>query len=83
MIGIAAARTKFEGSGGLCCLSLYRYRNAQFLVELVGWWTSWNGGQIWEEIWPQASLHFLLIHDCPLADALFLLVSKSDEVTTT
>ena len=26
---------------------------------------------------------FLLIHESPLTDALFLLVSKSDEVTTT
>ena len=29
------------------------------------------------------SFHFLLIHESPLTDALFLLVSKSDEVTTT
>ena len=28
-------------------------------------------------------LVFLLIHESPLTDALFLLVSKSDEVTTT
>ena len=27
--------------------------------------------------------NFLLIHESPLTDALFLLVSKSDEVTTT
>ena len=27
------------------------------------------------------SLRFLLIHESPLTDALFLLVSKSDEVT--
>ena len=27
--------------------------------------------------------HVLLIHESPLTDALFLLVSKSDEVTTT
>ena len=27
--------------------------------------------------------HYLLIHESPLTDALFLLVSKSDEVTTT
>ena len=27
--------------------------------------------------------YFLLIHESPLTDALFLLVSKSDEVTTT
>ena len=27
--------------------------------------------------------HFLLIHESPLTDTLFLLVSKSDEVTTT
>ena len=26
---------------------------------------------------------YLLIHESPLTDALFLLVSKSDEVTTT
>ena len=26
---------------------------------------------------------FLLIHESPLTDTLFLLVSKSDEVTTT
>ena len=31
----------------------------------------------------QLSLPFLLIHESPLTDALFLLVSKSDEVTTT
>ena len=30
-----------------------------------------------------AILTFLLIHESPLTDALFLLVSKSDEVTTT
>ena len=30
-----------------------------------------------------AANHFLLIHESPLTDALFLLVSKSDEVTTT
>ena len=29
------------------------------------------------------ALNFLLIHENPLTDALFLLVSKSDEVTTT
>ena len=29
------------------------------------------------------ALGFLLIHESPLTDALFLLVSKSDEVTTT
>ena len=29
------------------------------------------------------SKRFLLIHESPLTDALFLLVSKSDEVTTT
>ena len=29
------------------------------------------------------SNRFLLIHESPLTDALFLLVSKSDEVTTT
>ena len=29
------------------------------------------------------SIGFLLIHESPLTDALFLLVSKSDEVTTT
>ena len=29
------------------------------------------------------SIDFLLIHESPLTDALFLLVSKSDEVTTT
>ena len=28
-------------------------------------------------------IRFLLIHESPLTDALFLLVSKSDEVTTT
>ena len=28
-------------------------------------------------------IFFLLIHESPLTDALFLLVSKSDEVTTT
>ena len=27
--------------------------------------------------------YFLLIHESPLTDALFLLVSKSDKVTTT
>ena len=27
--------------------------------------------------------YYLLIHESPLTDALFLLVSKSDEVTTT
>ena len=30
-----------------------------------------------------AAKRFLLIHESPLTDALFLLVSKSDEVTTT
>ena len=30
-----------------------------------------------------ASKLYLLIHESPLTDALFLLVSKSDEVTTT
>ena len=30
-----------------------------------------------------ASIRNLLIHESPLTDALFLLVSKSDEVTTT
>ena len=29
------------------------------------------------------SIGYLLIHESPLTDALFLLVSKSDEVTTT
>ena len=29
------------------------------------------------------SKRYLLIHESPLTDALFLLVSKSDEVTTT
>ena len=29
------------------------------------------------------TISFLLIHESPLTDALFLLVSKSDEVTTT
>ena len=29
------------------------------------------------------AISFLLIHESPLTDALFLLVSKSDEVTTT
>ena len=31
----------------------------------------------------KAAKLFLLIHESPLTDALFLLVSKSDEVTTT
>ena len=29
------------------------------------------------------TMSYLLIHESPLTDALFLLVSKSDEVTTT
>ena len=32
---------------------------------------------------PAYSIDYLLIHESPLTDALFLLVSKSDEVTTT
>ena len=35
-----------------------------------------TAGEEWQKI-------FLLIHESPLTDALFLLVSKSDEVTTT
>ena len=31
----------------------------------------------------KASKRYLLIHESQLTDALFLLVSKSDEVTTT
>ena len=31
----------------------------------------------------ELAYNFLLIHESPLTDALFLLVSKSDEVTTT
>ena len=32
---------------------------------------------------PSLTTRFLLIYESPLTDALFLLVSKSDEVTTT
>ena len=32
---------------------------------------------------PEKAYPLLLIHENPLTDALFLLVSKSDEVTTT
>ena len=37
----------------------------------------------WAWIALGAATAFLLIHESPLTDALFLLVSKSDEVTTT
>ena len=48
----------------------------------LGWWTVW-GLQLLGGRGGPISLVYLLIHESPLTDALFLLVSKSDEVTTT
>ena len=42
----------------------------------MGGQMGWTGAEGWTKC-------KLLIHESPLTDALFLLVSKSDEVTTT
>ena len=43
---------------------------------------SWSGW-VRDNLGGSAPKIYLLIHESPLTDALFLLVSKSDEVTTT
>ena len=47
------------------------------------WQLAENGFHIPPELLPDHLKPILLIHESPLTDALFLLVSKSDEVTTT
>ena len=34
-----------------CCFSLYFDRSPRFLVELIGWWISWDGGRMWQGSW--------------------------------
>ena len=61
----------------------------QAVALCVVWIHSCVGLHHWLRIYPlyrrfdSIAFSFLLIHESPLTDALFLLVSKSDEVTTT
>ena len=32
----------------VCCFLLYFDRSPRFLVELIGWWISWDGGRMWQ-----------------------------------
>ena len=34
-----------------CCFLLYFARSPRFLVELIGWWISWDGGRMWQGSW--------------------------------
>ena len=53
------------------------------IAEIVGGPSAKQRGTRGGRGFDRLSIGYLLIHESPLTDALFLLVSKSDEVTTT